>query len=481
MNDVELYCLDHQRGSKYPVSLIPAEGFPLSARARIAALYLLGFAVDLVNMFIFNAALPALQRELDASVAQLTWVGAIYMLGLTVAIPLGSWLARRIGERRVFMASLLVVALGGVGGGMASGMATLLGWRLLQGLGGGLLVPVGQSMAYRAYPPEDRAHLTAVVMAVALLVPALSPAIGGLATDYISWRWVFTGLAPLAVAIAALTLAWTPADRLTEAKPSFDLPGFLLSAITLFCLPLGLTLISQAGSGVSAVIILALAVATGAAYVRHALCVREPLLDLRLLSDPMLRTGCIIYLCVPGVFTGVNLIASLYLQDYLGLTATQTGTLMLPWAGASFVAIMSTRRLFASCGPRPLFLVGMAFTCAGVLLLAAPFADLAAGRIASFVAMGFGASLCTSTAQTAAFTSVRTERMAEASALWNINRQLSFSLGASVLGGLLGLLLATHGGASAALPYRSCFVTAAILIMVPLPIVWRLKPTHQNV
>lgn len=125
-------------------------------------------------------------------------------------------------------------------------------------------------------------------------------------------------------------------------------------------------------------------------------------------------------------------------------------------------------------GPRPLFLVGMTVTCAGVLLLATPFAGMFTVRIASFVAMGFGASLCTSTAQTAAFTSVRTERMAEASALWNINRQLSFSLGASVLGGLLGLFLATSGGAADVLPYRYCFVIAAVLIVFPLPFVLRL-------
>ncbi|MBA8880918.1 MFS transporter [Phyllobacterium myrsinacearum] len=453
----------------------------MSARARIATLYLLGFAIDLANMFIFNAALPALGRELAASVAELAWVGTIYMLGLTVAIPLGSWLARRIGERRVLVASLLIVAVGSIGGGKASGIATLLAWRLVQGLGGGLLVPVGQSMAYRAYPPEDRAHLTAVVMTVALLVPALSPAIGGVAADHVSWRWVFIGIAPLAAAIAVLALVWAPVDRLTGAKPALDIQGFLLSAITLFCLPLGLTLISQTGSGPQAMILLVIAAVAGVAYVRHALRSREPLLDLRLLSDPMLRTGSIIYLCVPGVFTGVNLIASLYFQDRLGLTATQTGMMMLPWAGAAFVAIMSTRKLFASRGPRPLFLVGMALTSVGVLLLATPFAGQFLVRIASFIAMGFGASLCTSTAQTAAFTSIRTERTAEASALWNINRQLSFSLGGSVLGGLLGLFLVTNGGAGTAMPYRTCFVIASILIVLPLPFVLRLQPLEPSV
>ncbi|MCA3929912.1 MFS transporter, partial [Burkholderia sp.] len=117
-------------------------------RSRIAVVYLLGFAIDLANMFMLNAAYPALQRELHASVAQLAWVGNMYVLGLTVVIPFGTWLARRCGERRVFVASLLLFALGSAAVGAAPSIEALLAARLVQGLGGGLLIPVGQTMAY---------------------------------------------------------------------------------------------------------------------------------------------------------------------------------------------------------------------------------------------------------------------------------------------------------------------------------------------
>lgn len=445
----------------------------MSARSRIAIVYLLGFGIDLANMFVINAAYPALQRELAASIAQLAWVGNMYVLGLTVVIPLGAWLARRYGERRVLVASLLLFTVGCLGVGGAHTIQAVLAWRLLQGLGGGLLIPVGQAMAYRAYPPSARARLTSVVMTVALLVPALSPAAGGLIADHASWRVMFFGMVPLAMATVVLALAWLPRDESPERAPVLDATGLALSAMALSALLLGLTWIGEAGHAAMACAALVLAVAAAWAYVVHARRVPAPLLALGLLGQPQLRAGLVIYLCVPGVFTGVNLVASLYLQDRLGLSATHVGALMLPWSLASFAAIAATRRGFPRWGARSLFGWGIAVEALGVAMLATPLAGVETGRLLAFVTMGFGASLCTSTAQSAAFLDVPAERMGEASALWNINRQLSFCLGVAVLGSVLNLLLPLAAD-GAALPYRQCFCLAAVLTLLPLPLVRRL-------
>ncbi|OSO81665.1 MFS transporter [Burkholderia pseudomallei] len=445
----------------------------MSARSRIAAVYLLGFSIDLANMFAINAAYPALQRALHASVAQLAWVGNVYMLGLTVVIPLGAWLAHRFGERRLLTASLLVFALGSAGAASAPSIGALLASRLVQGLGGGLLIPVGQAMTYRAYPREARARLTSIVMMVALLVPAASPALGGVIVDHASWRVVFWSMLALAASTCMLALAWLPADVARDAPRPLDAAGLGLSAAALVALLLGLAFASRRGAGAPAIAMLALACTAGVAYVRHARRSSAPLLDLALLSQPLLRAGVVIYLCVPGIFTGVNLIASLFLQNALGLGATQVGALMVPWAAASFAAIATTRRAFPAVGARPLLACGVVVDCIGIALLATPLAAHEAGRVLAYVAMGFGASLCTSTSQTAAFLDVPADRMGEASALWNINRQLSFCLGVAVLGGMLNFLLAAGGG-DAPLAYRRCFAFGALLTLLPLPLVARL-------
>ncbi|MFL9875519.1 MFS transporter [Paraburkholderia megapolitana] len=451
----------------------------MSPRSKIAVVYLIGFAIDLANMFVINTAYPALQRELRASVAQLAWVGNMYMLGLTVVIPLGIWLARRFGERRVLVASLLTFALGSAGAASAPSIGALLVLRLIQGLGGGLLIPVGQAMTYRAYPSEARAHLTSIVMMVALLVPALSPALGGVIVDHTSWRWIFFGMLPLAALACGLALAWLPADIASDRSPALDLRGLAISVTALVSLLLGLTFSGQRGMAGWAVAPLTIAFVAALAYVRHAHRSKAPLLDLTLLARPLLRAGIVIYLCVPGVFAGVNLIATLYLQDVLGLSATQTGALMVPWAAASFVAITTTRRCFPSWGAKPLFVCGMLANCAGIALLATPLVAQDIGRVLAFVAMGFGASLCTSTSQSAAFLDVPADRMGDASALWNINRQLSFCLGVAVLGSALNFLL-SHGVIhSALMPYRQCFLFAALLALLPLPLVMRLA-AHRS-
>lgn len=446
----------------------------MSDRSRIAAVYLLGFAIDLANMFMLNAAYPALQRELHASVAQLAWVGNAYVLGLTVVIPLGAWLARRFGERRVLSASLLLFGCASLGVALSASIGALLAWRLVQGLGGGLLIPVGQAMAYRAYPPDARAHLTSVVMTVALLVPALSPALGGIVVDRVSWRAIFAGMLPLAVATCGLALAWLPPDGARARPEPLDWPGFGLSAVALVALLFGLTFAGQPGAGRLAMPTLAAAIAAGIGYVWHARRAAAPLLDLGLLAQPLLRIGVVIYLCVPGVFAGVNLVAALYLQNGLGLSATHAGALMAPWAIASFAAIATTRRGLPRWGAKPLFAGGIVVDCAGIVLLATPLAALEAGRVAAFAAMGFGASLCTSTAQSAAFVDVPAERMGDASALWNLNRQLSFCVGVAVLGSAFNGLLALDAGGPALLPYRQSFALAAALTLIPLWLVARL-------
>jgi MFS family permease len=377
----------------------------MTYRSKIAWIFLLGFALDLVNMFVATVAYPDIGRELQASVTQLAWVSNAYLLGLTLIIPLSVWLAALMGERGLIVVSLLIFAGASVLVGQADSIETLIGWRALQGLGGGLLIPVGQAMAYRHYRAAERSQLTARVMSVALLVPALSPALGGLIVDNVSWRWIFYANLPLALIPLLLAWLWIKPDVPASVRPTLEV-GSIFKQI----------------------------------------------------ASPMLRTAMLVYLCIPGVFIGTSLIAILYLRG-LGYDATHTGALMLPWALASALAIWLSKKLFNRCGPKPLLLVGMVLQCAGILLLNEP------GLIVlAYALMGLGGSLCSSTAQTLAFLDIPAERMGHASALWNINRQISFCLGAAALSALLSTLDS----------FAITFTMAAALTLLPLFAVLRL-------
>ena len=381
----------------------------MTYRSKVAWIFLLGFALDLVNMFVATVAYPDIARELHASVTQLAWIGNAYMLGLTVIIPLSVWLAALMGERTLIATSLLLFAGASVMVGQAGSIEALIAWRALQGLGGGLLIPVGQAMAYRHFPAAERSQLTARVMSVALLVPALSPALGGVIVDSLSWRWIFYANLPLALVTLLLALLWIKPDVPLTERPPRDLGSVFKQA-----------------------------------------------------ASPMLRVALLVYLCIPGVFIGTSLIAILYVRG-LEYDATQTGALMLPWALASAVAIYLSKRLFNRFGPKPLLLAGMALQCGGILLLNEPTLIIAA-----YVLMGLGGSLCSSTAQTLAFLDIPAERMGHASALWNMNRQVSFCVGAAVLSAVLSALDS----------FAITFTMAAALTLLPLFAVLRLDSSR---
>lgn len=249
-----------------------------------------------------------------------------------------------------------------------------------------------------------------VVMMVALLAPACSPAIGGLLVETCGWRWIFFATLPVAVLTLLLAYRWLNVASTTMASAR--------------------------------------------------------LLHLPLLTDKLLRFAMIVYLCVPGMFIGISVVGMFYLQNVAQLSPAAAGSLMLPWSIASFVAIMLTGRYFNRLGPRPLIIVGCLLQAAGILLLT-NVTPATSHRVLMmiFALMGAGGSLCSSTAQSGAFLTIARRDMPDASALWNLNRQLSFFLGATLLTLLLNALQRVM---SLEVAYRWTFIAAAGITLLPL-------------
>ena len=436
----------------------------MAYRSKVALVYLLGFALDLLNMFAASIAYPDIARQLHASVTQLAWITNAYMLGLTLIIPMSVWLAARVGERRLILGSLLVFAIASGLVAQAGSIESLIGWRLLQGLGGGLLLPVGQALAYREFPAKQRAHFTGVVLLVALMVPALSPAAGGLIVEALSWRWIFYLNMPMALLAFGLGLLWLKPDQPTRERPTLDARGLLLAVSALSLLLIAVSLASATATRHLAGAVLLLSVLTLCVYIRDGWRKPGAVLDLQLIKHPSLRLAMLIYLFVPGIFTGTNMLAVLYLHD-LGFGSAQTGALMLSWAAASGLAIMLGKRRFNRVGPKPLLIAGMLLQSLGIVMLMQIEQPAAGPLILAYALMGLGGSLCSVTAQTLAFVGMSAEKMGHSSALWNINRQLGFCLGAALLSSLLGAL-----GANG---FKYCFLAAALLTLLPMVAVLR--------
>ena len=439
----------------------------MTYRARVASVYLLGFFVDLVNMFIASVAYPEIGRQFDAPVSQLAWISNSYILGLTLVIPLSSWLAKRIGARRLLMFSLLVFIIATCGVSASFSVPQLIAWRGVQGMGGGLLIPIGQTMTYALYRSHERAKLSSAVMLVALLAPALSPAIGGMFVDSLSWRWVFLASLPFAVVALILARCWLKPDAPAEKAARLDLSGLVSASVALTLILVGLTLLGESHHAQRGAVLLLIGSVVMGGYVRAAMKKTSPLLNLRLIKEPLFRTSMLIYQFVPGIFTGVSLIAMFYLQNQLGMSAAKVGAMMLPWALASFVAITLTGKIFNVLGPRPLFIIGCLIHSVGIGLLALTgHTAHTLVAVLAFILMGFGSSLCSSTAQSAAFIRMANEDLADASALWNINRQLSFCLGVTFISLLFNVIADT--GLPVDQAYHLGFILAACSAVIPL-------------
>lgn len=200
----------------------------MTYRHRVATVFLFGFFLDLINMFIASIAFPAISRALAVSVSQLAWVSNAYILGLTVVVPFSAWLSERWGAKRLFLLSLGLFSLGALAAGLANSLSELILWRTLQGMGGGLLIPLGQALTWPLFQPHERAKLSAAVMLVGLLAPACSPAIGGLLVEAFSWRWVFYASLPVALLTFVLAVRWLN-DTHGPVRPTRFLPLSLLA------------------------------------------------------------------------------------------------------------------------------------------------------------------------------------------------------------------------------------------------------------
>lgn len=449
----------------------------MTYRYRLATVFLMGFFVDCINIFMPAVALPTIAAEFHVGISAGAWVANAYMLGLTLAIPLAPWLADRWGARRLMAGSMLAFALAAWACGEAGSFGQLVAWRFIQGMAGGLVIPVGQALAFNQFQGPERARVSTLVMAVALIAPALSPWLGGLIVDHGSWRWVFHSNIPLALVAAGLAWLWVR-DAPATARQRPDLKGLVLVSAALAAWLLGMSLYGSGQASGQGSALAWLGMAAGLAftvlYVAHARRAAHPIVELRLLKSPRLRMSVAVYHAIPGVFTGVNLLNIFYLQDMLHLSAQATGMFMMVYAGGALVSMLVGGRLYNRAGARPLFIASMALHSLGIATLAAvaAVADTAL-LVAAYGLMGLGGDLGANTAQTSALLDFDSQQTQQASVIWNINRQMAFSVGAAFFLMVFNAL-ATHLDAVRA--YHMTFVIASLTGLLPL----LLQPSSLN-
>ncbi|PHM59431.1 MFS transporter [Xenorhabdus sp. KK7.4] len=436
----------------------------MTYRYRIAFIFLAGFFIDCINLFMSAIALPNISHELNISESNVAWVANSYILGLTLIIPLSTWLASHLGARLTMAASMAIFSVGALLSGLSNDFVSLILFRFIQGIGGGLLIPVGQALTFGLFKKDERAKVSTLIMAVALIAPAISPGAGGVIVDHFSWRWVFLCNIPFSLITALLAILWIKEEKTTARRP--DLIGLLLVSLALTVLLFGMSLYAGSTSSWLPFTLAGLGIFFSLLYVRHARSIEHPILDLNVLRNNRMLFSVLVYYAVPGIFTGVNLLNIFFLQQVIGWTASETGLLMILFAGGSFCAMVACGHLYNHIGAARLFCTGLILHAGGLVLLTLVGAEHELLLlVAAYLLMGIGGGISANTAQTTAMLDFEGEHLARASTVWNLNRQMSFSIGAAVFTLLFNLLQQQTTTTSA---YHFTFLIAAGLGLLPL-------------
>ena len=413
-------------------------GPKVSYKWLVAIAFVAGLFMDLMDATIVNVALPTLGRDFGASTDTLEWVVTGYLISLAIWIPASGWISDRFGSKRTFAFALLMFTAGSALCGLAWSAGSLIAFRMLQGVGGGMMTPVGTAMLFRAFPPAERARASAIVTVPTAIAPALGPVLGGWLVDNASWRWIFYVNLPVGLATLVFTVLFLREHK-EPAAGRFDIWGFLCSGGGLALVLYALSQAPAHGWTSTAVVVSGLAgVVLFGILVTLELSRPDPMLHLRLFGDRMFRSANLSMFMVYAMLLGILFLLPLFLQELRGLSALESGLTTFPQAIGMLLIVPVAGRLYPRVGPRRMLaiaLLGVTITSALFLLV-----DLETNlwwiRAIMFL-RGVSMSFAIVASQAAAFASIRSEETGRASALFNTNRQVAASIGVAVLATVL--------------------------------------------
>ncbi|HEV3295289.1 MAG TPA: DHA2 family efflux MFS transporter permease subunit, partial [Streptosporangiaceae bacterium] len=411
----------------------------------LAVVVVLGSAMTILDATIVNVALPTLGQDLHTSISVIQWVPTIYLLAFASVIPLTGWVSGRFGAKPVWLASLGLFMAGSLLAGLSPSIGALIGARVVQGLGGGMIMPLGQAMLARVAGPKRMGRVMSVIGVPMLLLPVFGPLIGGALIGAASWRWIFFVNLPVGLLAVALAVRLLPAGGPRSAPhhgaphhgtQRLDVPGAALLSGGLALLLYGLAetgqhaqLATPAALGPMAAGAVALAL-----FGRRALRVPNPLIDLRLFRQRGFAAGTAVNLVLGVALFGVALLLPLYFELLRGRTPVQTGLLLAPQGLGAAVTISLAGYLTDRIGARRVVPVGVLLAVAGT----AWYTQIGArtsywALLVALFAIGAGLGATITPAMAAAYQGLPATAMGQATAVISVVQRVAGALGSALL------------------------------------------------
>jgi EmrB/QacA subfamily drug resistance transporter len=441
---------------------MPATGFTLRPRV-ILATCCLSLLLVTMDVTIVNVALPAIRKDLGASVGGLQWSIDGYTVVVASFLMLAGSTADRLGRRRTFQAGLLLFGTGSLLCSLAPSTGALVFFRMVQALGGAMLNPVAMSIIVNTFTdPKERARAIGVWGAVFGVSMAIGPVVGGLLTEHVGWRSIFWINLPICLAAVLLTARFVPESRAPRPR-RVDLVGQLLVVVTLASVTSGVIDGRRLG-WTSPFIVASFALATGAlaAFVLYEQRRRDPLIDLRFFQSLPFASATLMAVLAFASFSGFLFLNSLYLQESRGLGPAAAGMCTFPIAVSLMVCSPLSGRLVGAGHVRFAVLVAGVAVSVGGLLLVDLEPDTPLPRlIAAYAVLGVGLGMVNAPITNTAVSGMPRAQAGVAAAVASTSRQVGASLGVAIAGTVAGSgIRVAHSATFAAATHSVFWLTA---------------------
>ncbi|MDW5596056.1 DHA2 family efflux MFS transporter permease subunit [Conexibacter stalactiti] len=421
-------------GPDTPAQSHTAAGEPLPRHVwMVAAVVVLGAVMTILDTTIVNVAIDTLARDFDVSLSTIQWVSTAYLLALATVIPLTGWAADRFGTKRLWMSSVALFVLGSALCGLAWDASSLIAFRILQGIGGGMVMPAGMTVLAQTAGPARVGRVMSIVGVPMLLGPILGPVLGGWLVDDVSWRWIFYVNVP--IGLIALPLAWRILDRdVPRPGEKLDLLGLLLLSPGLALFVYGLAETPTRGFGSAGALLPMIAgLVLVVLFVVHSLRSDHPLLDLRLFKVRAFSAAAGVTVLFGSAMFGAMLLFPLYYQIVRGQSALDAGLLMAPQGLGAAVMMPISGRIVDRGAAGKVVLCGLPLVALGYFTYTQLGADTSYALLAGslFVAgLGTGATMMPSMA--AAYQTLSHAAVPRATTTLNILMRVGGSIGTAL-------------------------------------------------
>jgi EmrB/QacA subfamily drug resistance transporter len=405
------------------------------ALISISAVVVLGAFMSILDTTIVNVAINTLSKDFNTSLATIQWVSTGYMLALATVIPLTGWAADRFGTKRLYMISIGLFLAGSVLSGLAWSAESLIGFRVLQGLGGGMIMPAGMTILSQAAGPQRMGRVMGVVGVPMLMGPIIGPILGGWLVDDISWRWIFYVNIPIG-AIALVAAAKLLARDEPAAHQRLDWLGLLLLSPGLAAFVYGLAETSSSGGigSAQAFVPMIAGAALIVAFIVHATRHAWPLIDVRLFRNRTMSAASATTFSFAVAMFGAMFMLPLYYQVVRGQSALDAGLLLAPQGIGAAIMMPIAGKLTDDIGAGKIVLGGLSLLVLGMLGFTQVGDDTSfwlLGGCQFLLGLGMGATMMP--AMSAAYQTLQREQLARATTAINIIQRVGGSIGTAML------------------------------------------------